>query len=153
MRVAGRDYHTFNTEYRDNPSAHVVGFTHAQVLDCLDGSRTHKHTPSPLVTTLVAWHRHTPPTPTHPPNVNTKQIPHIESSRYPPELCGHGALYPRGLPIWPESQLETVIAEQHVDSVVLAYRCAVCVFVAVCAVLGCARVVKTVCRQHASMPC
>jgi hypothetical protein len=29
--VPGRDYHLFNTKYRDNPYVEVVGFTHAQV--------------------------------------------------------------------------------------------------------------------------
>lgn len=64
LGAAGRDYHLFNTKYRDEPSVEVVGFTHAQ-------------------------------------------IPHIESSRYPAALAG--PLYPEGLPIWPQSQLEAVI--------------------------------------------
>jgi predicted GTPase len=30
LGAAGRDYHTFNTTYRTDPHAEVVGFTHAQ---------------------------------------------------------------------------------------------------------------------------
>jgi predicted GTPase len=76
LGAAGRDYHTFNTTYRTDPHAEVVGFTHAQ-------------------------------------------IPHIESSRYPHQLSGPS--YPEGLPIWPASRLESVIAEGKVDVAVLAY--------------------------------
>lgn len=76
LGAAGRDYHLFNTKYRDEPSVEVVGFTHAQ-------------------------------------------IPHIASSRYPAALAG--PLYPEGLPIWPQSQLEAVVTEQHIDAAVLAY--------------------------------
>lgn len=47
------------------------------------------------------------------------QIPHIASSRYPPELSGPS--YPEGLPIWSQSNLEQVIKEQHVTTAVLAY--------------------------------
>jgi predicted GTPase len=43
------------------------------------------------------------------------QIPGIEGRRYPPELAG--PLYPRGIPIVPESELEAL----HPDRVVLAY--------------------------------
>jgi hypothetical protein len=34
LGAAGRDYHTFNTTYRTDPRAEVVGFTHAQA-SCL----------------------------------------------------------------------------------------------------------------------
>src|SRR5438270_6566713 len=47
------------------------------------------------------------------------QIPNIEGRLYPPELAG--ALYPEGIPIVPESELEDLIERQHVDEVVFAY--------------------------------
>ncbi len=47
------------------------------------------------------------------------QIPHIESRVYPPELSGH--LYPEGIPIYPESELEQLIIERDVDRCILAY--------------------------------
>ena len=47
------------------------------------------------------------------------QIPGIEWRRYPPSLSGHR--YPDGIPILPESWLEKIIREEHVDEVVFAY--------------------------------
>jgi predicted GTPase len=47
------------------------------------------------------------------------QIPHIEHRRYPPVLSG--ALYPEGIVIRPEDELEALIGEHRVDEVVLAY--------------------------------
>jgi predicted GTPase len=47
------------------------------------------------------------------------QIPGIEGRRYPPELSG--PLYPDGIPIFPESELETICARERVDRVVFAY--------------------------------
>jgi len=47
------------------------------------------------------------------------QIPGIADRRYPPELAGEG--YPAGIPIHPEAELETLIAELDVDTVVFAY--------------------------------
>lgn len=47
------------------------------------------------------------------------QIPHIDDRRYPPTLSGPA--YPKGLPIFPEHDLESVIANHHVDCCVLAY--------------------------------
>src|ERR671927_1746276 len=47
------------------------------------------------------------------------QIPNIEGRVYPPELAGE--LYPEGIPIWPEADLERMIARHHVDEVVFAY--------------------------------
>jgi predicted GTPase len=47
------------------------------------------------------------------------QIPGIESRAYPAELSG--ALYPEGLPIFEEDELETLIAERGIDVVVLSY--------------------------------
>eukprot|EP00775_Hariotina_reticulata_P001966 gene1966-2293_t len=47
------------------------------------------------------------------------QIPHIASSMYPPELSG--PLYPKGIPIFPESKLDALIKEHQIDTAVLAY--------------------------------
>ena len=76
LGAAGRDFHTFNTCFRDDPNYRVVAFTAAQ-------------------------------------------IPGIESRRYPPSLSG--PLYPDGIPIYPEADLERLIREQHVQQVIFAY--------------------------------
>src|ERR671939_498607 len=47
------------------------------------------------------------------------QIPNIEGRAYPPELAGE--LYPDGIPIWPEADLERQIARHAVDEVFFAY--------------------------------
>lgn len=47
------------------------------------------------------------------------QIPNIEGRQYPPSLAGD--LYPAGIPIYPEDELETLIKEQKVDQAVFAY--------------------------------
>jgi predicted GTPase len=47
------------------------------------------------------------------------QIPHIEDRRYPPVLSG--ALYPDGISINPETELEALIGEHAVDHVIFAY--------------------------------
>ena len=47
------------------------------------------------------------------------QIPDIADRTYPPELAGD--LYPNGVPIVPEGQLETLISEEGVDVVMFAY--------------------------------
>src|SRR5690349_10609575 len=47
------------------------------------------------------------------------QIPNIEGRVYPPELAGK--LYPDGIPICPEAELEELIERHHVDEVVFAY--------------------------------
>src|SRR5205085_11080863 len=47
------------------------------------------------------------------------QIPNIDGRVYPPELAGE--LYPDGIPIWPEADLERAIARHAVDEVVFAY--------------------------------
>ncbi len=47
------------------------------------------------------------------------QIPNIDGRRYPPELAG--AAYPDGIPIHPESALDSLIRELAVDQVVFAY--------------------------------
>src|ERR671934_3005387 len=47
------------------------------------------------------------------------QIPNIEGRVYPPELAGE--LYPDGIPIVAEDELERVVREQEVDEVVFSY--------------------------------
>jgi predicted GTPase len=47
------------------------------------------------------------------------QIPGIDSRTYPAALAG--PLYPEGIPIVPERDLEALIRERHVDEVVFAY--------------------------------
>ena len=76
MGAAGRDFHNFNSVYRDNPNYEVVAFTAAQ-------------------------------------------IPNILDRKYPPSLAGE--LYPEGIPIYDEKDLESLIEELQVDDVVFAY--------------------------------
>jgi len=76
MGAAGRDFHNFNTFYRDNEKYEVVAFT-------------------------------------------ATQIPNIEGRKYPAELSGE--LYPEGIPIYPEFELESLIKEEKIDQVVFAY--------------------------------
>jgi predicted GTPase len=76
MGAAGRDFHNFNTYFRDNPDYRVVAFT-------------------------------------------ATQIPDIEGRKYPAALAGK--LYPKGIPIEAESELDRLIAELKVDDVHLAY--------------------------------
>lgn len=47
------------------------------------------------------------------------QIPNIDGRKYPPVLAGK--LYPRGIPIYPESELTDLIKRFEVDEVVFAY--------------------------------
>jgi predicted GTPase len=47
------------------------------------------------------------------------QIPNIESRKYPRALAGK--LYPRGIDIFPESELTNLIEKRNVEQVVLAY--------------------------------
>jgi predicted GTPase len=47
------------------------------------------------------------------------QIPDIANRRYPPELAG--PLYPTGIPILEENNLERLVAEQEIDAVVFSY--------------------------------
>jgi predicted GTPase len=47
------------------------------------------------------------------------QIPNIDNRKYPCELAGR--LYPDGIPIVPESELEDLIRLHHVDAVVFCY--------------------------------
>jgi predicted GTPase len=76
MGAAGRDFHNFNTYYRDNLNYEVVAFT-------------------------------------------ATQIPDIADRSYPAELAGKN--YPAGIPIYPESDLSTLIKDKNVDQVVFAY--------------------------------
>ncbi len=74
--AAGRDFHNFNTYYRDNDTYEVVAFTAAQ-------------------------------------------IPDIDGRKYPAELAGE--LYPEGIPIYAQEQLEELIHKYDVDECVFAY--------------------------------
>src|SRR5579871_951234 len=47
------------------------------------------------------------------------QIPDIANRRYPPELAGE--LYPQGIPIADEKEMERLIAEQEIAVVVFSY--------------------------------
>jgi len=47
------------------------------------------------------------------------QIPDIEGRVYPPALAG--SLYPDGIPIYPEEQLEELVRSHHVDEVWFSY--------------------------------
>jgi predicted GTPase len=47
------------------------------------------------------------------------QIPNIEDRRYPASLAG--SLYPDGIPIHPERELEQLIHRHHIEQVVFAY--------------------------------
>src|SRR5512141_2377646 len=47
------------------------------------------------------------------------QIPGIAGRRYPPELAG--GRYPEGIPIRPEAELESLVRDLDVDTVVFAY--------------------------------
>ena len=76
MGAAGRDFHNFNTVFRDDETSEVVAFT-------------------------------------------ATQIPFINDRRYPPELAG--PLYPNGIGIHDESELDNLISSLEVDDVVFAY--------------------------------
>src|SRR5919201_293352 len=47
------------------------------------------------------------------------QIPNIDGRVYPPELAGE--LYPEGIPILPESALESLVRAHEIDEVVFSY--------------------------------
>ena len=47
------------------------------------------------------------------------QIPDIAGRRYPPDLAGY--LYPQGIPILEEKDMESLIAEYEVDAVAFSY--------------------------------
>jgi len=74
--AAGRDFHNFNTFYRDNPAYNVVAFTAAQ-------------------------------------------IPDIAGRKYPASLAG--SLYPNGIPIYDQADLERLIKDLDADACVFSY--------------------------------
>ncbi|MCL2712256.1 MAG: GTPase, partial [Methanomassiliicoccaceae archaeon] len=74
--AAGRDFHNFNTFYRDNPQYKVVAFTAAQ-------------------------------------------IPDIAGRKYPASLAG--SLYPNGIPIYAQDELESLIKKFDADECVFSY--------------------------------
>jgi len=74
--AAGRDFHNFNTFYRDNPAYKVVAFT-------------------------------------------ATQIPGIADKKYPAALAG--SLYPDGIPIYEQDELERLIKELNADECVFSY--------------------------------
>ena len=76
MGAAGRDFHNFNTVFRDDEKYEVVAFT-------------------------------------------ATQIPNIDGRLYPPSLAGE--LYPEGIPIYDETDLDKLIKEENVDQVIFAY--------------------------------
>lgn len=47
------------------------------------------------------------------------QIPNIDNRKYPAELAGE--LYPDGVPIYPESQLASLIKKHQIEEVIFAY--------------------------------
>jgi len=51
--------------------------------------------------------------------ITATQIPHIEDRRYPAVLAG--SLYPDGIPIFPEEDLEEFLVGNEIDEVVFAY--------------------------------
>lgn len=76
MGAAGRDFHNFNTLYRDNADVEIVAFT-------------------------------------------ATQIPDIEGRRYPAVLAGK--LYPKGIPIYDEKELLTLIKKFNIEEVIFSY--------------------------------
>ena len=74
--AAGRDFHNFNTVYRDNPAYKVVAFTAAQ-------------------------------------------IPDIADRKYPASLAGK--LYPEGIPVYAQDDLEKLIKDLDADTCVFSY--------------------------------
>lgn len=76
MGAAGRDFHNFNTVFRDNRKYEVLAFT-------------------------------------------ATQIPNIAGRKYPARLAG--TLYPKGIPIHPETELPRLIKDLEIDEVVFSY--------------------------------
>jgi predicted GTPase len=76
LGAAGRDFHDFNTLFRNHPEYQVVAFT-------------------------------------------ATQIPDIAGRRYPAELAG--PLYPDGIPIVEEKELESLISDRAIDIAVFSY--------------------------------
>lgn len=76
MGAAGRDFHNFNTYFRNKNEYNVVAFT-------------------------------------------ATQIPDIDGRKYPAELAG--SLYPDGIPIYAEDDLDNLIQDLQVDDCVFSY--------------------------------
>jgi predicted GTPase len=76
MGAAGRDFHDFNTFFRNNPDVRVKAFT-------------------------------------------ATQIPDIAGRKYPRELAGE--YYPQGIPIYPETELVSLIKKLDIEDVYFAY--------------------------------
>ncbi len=76
MGAAGRDFHNFNTFFRNNPDVRVKAFT-------------------------------------------ATQIPDIAGRKYPRELAGE--YYPQGIPIYPETELVSLIKKLDIEDVYFAY--------------------------------
>ena len=76
MGAAGRDFHNFNTYFRDNPNFQVMAFT-------------------------------------------ASQIPDIDGRKYPSSLAGK--LYPDGIPIYAEEELEALIKKHGATKVYFSY--------------------------------
>ncbi len=76
MGAAGRDFHNFNTFFRNNPDVRVKAFT-------------------------------------------ATQIPDIADRKYPRELAGE--YYPQGIPIFPETELVSLIKKLDIEDVYFAY--------------------------------
>ncbi|MCL2844095.1 MAG: cyclic 2,3-diphosphoglycerate synthase [Chitinivibrionia bacterium] len=74
--AAGRDFHNFNTFFRDNDKYEVVAFTAAQ-------------------------------------------IPDIAGRKYPASLAG--TLYPEGIPIFAQDELQELIKKNNIDECVFSY--------------------------------
>ncbi|MBM4307714.1 MAG: GTPase, partial [Deltaproteobacteria bacterium] len=76
LGAGGRDFHNFNTFFRDHLGYQVVAIT-------------------------------------------ATQIPFIANRTYPPELSG--ALYPEGIPIYPEEDLPRLLSEKPIQMVAFSY--------------------------------
>lgn len=76
MGAAGRDFHNFNTLYRDNNDVEIVAFT-------------------------------------------ATQIPDIAGRKYPASLAGK--LYPKGIPIFEEKDLISLVKKHKIDEVLFSY--------------------------------
>jgi len=76
LGAGGRDFHNFNTFFKDRSGYQVVAFT-------------------------------------------ATQIPFISNRTYPPELSG--ALYPKGIPIYPEEDLFRLLSDPLIHEVVFSY--------------------------------
>lgn len=99
-----RSFHNFNVLFRGDDSAECVGFTAAQIPN-IDGRR---YPPELSGAPAAAGAR-----------VSCRSLALQHTRIYTIHLISRllpaaGPLYPEGLPIWPEEQLEKVVAEQRV---------------------------------------